>query len=136
MMKNVRYGSAGLDQVTVLDSYYNNAFQKEIRYLKSLEIDRLLAGFREVKGLEPKASIYPGWESTEIKGHTFGHYLAAVAQAYTTTNDEELLSEIHYMIDELTQAQLDSGYLFASGEYLFDNVENRKPAWSILRIIC
>jgi uncharacterized protein len=129
MTKNVVYNAAKLNQVTVQDAYYVNAFKKEIEYLKSLDIDRLLSGFREVKGLKPKAEVYPGWENTEIKGHTFGHYLAAVAQAYAVTKDNELLKDIYYMIDELAQAQMDSGYLFASGEYLFDNVENRKPAW-------
>lgn len=129
MFKNVKYDSAKLNQVTVNDGYYNNAFQKEIEYLASLDIDRLVAGFREVKGLKPKAEVYPGWENTEIKGHTFGHYLAAISQAYAITNDTKLRSDIDYIIDELAEAQLDSGYLFASGEYLFDNVENRKPAW-------
>lgn len=126
---NIKYRSASLNQVSVQDAYYSNAFSLEIKYLKSLDMDRLLAGFREVKGLEPKANVYPGWENTEIKGHTFGHYLAAVAQAYASTGEVNLRKDIYYMVDELTEAQLDSGYLFASGEYLFDNVENRKPAW-------
>ncbi|TAH70402.1 MAG: hypothetical protein EWM47_05405, partial [Anaerolineaceae bacterium] len=64
-----------------------------------------------------------------IRGHTLGHYLAAISQAYATTKDEKLCNDIEYIIDELSDAQLDNGYLFASGEYLFDNVENNKPAW-------
>lgn len=129
MFNNVKINSAKINQVKVKDSYYINAFEKEVEYLKSLEIDRLLAGFREVKGLKPKASVYSGWENTEIKGHTLGHYLAAISQAYANSKDEELGKDIGYIIDELADAQLDSGYLFASGEYLFDNIENKKPAW-------
>ena len=129
MFNNVKINSAKISQVKVNDSYYVNAFEKEVEYLKSLEIDRLLAGFREVKGLKPKASVYSGWENTEIKGHTLGHYLAAISQAYANSKDEELGKDIGYIIDELADAQLDSGYLFASGEYLFDNIENKKPAW-------
>lgn len=129
MNKNVNIDSVKLNQVTVNDAYYENAFKMEMKYLKALEIDRLLAGFREVKGLSPKAEVYPGWENTEIKGHTLGHYLAAISQAYATNNDISLGKDIEYIIDELSEAQLDNGYLFASGEYLFDNVENNKPAW-------
>ena len=129
MFRNVQSKSVKLNQVKIKDVYYNNAFEKEIEYLKSLEKDRLLAGFREVKGLKEKAEVYPGWENTEIKGHTLGHYLAAISQAYAITNDISLRKDIEYLVDELLDAQLDNGYLFASGDYLFDNVENNKPAW-------
>ena len=126
---NIAYNAAGLNQVTLQDPYYANAFSKEITYLRSLDIDRLLAGFREVKGLRAKASVYPGWENSEIKGHTLGHYLSAISQAYASTNNDLLKQDIYYIIDELAKAQLENGYLFASGDYLFDNVENRRPAW-------
>jgi len=129
MTGQVLYNDVELSKVSVQDPYYVNAFEKEIEYLKSLDADRLLAGFRQVKGLKAKAEVYGGWENTEIKGHTLGHYLTAVAQAYAATRDEELLRRVHYMIDELADAQLESGFLFASGEYLFDNVEQGKPAW-------
>ena len=129
MTGQVLYNDVELNKVSVQDPYYVNAFEKEIEYLKSLDADRLLAGFRQVKGLKAKAEVYGGWENTEIKGHTLGHYLTAVAQAYAATRDEELLRRVHYMIDELADAQLESGFLFASGEYLFDNVEQGKPAW-------
>lgn len=128
-MKRVLFDDVALSQVSIQNPYYVNAFSKEIEYLKSLDKDKLLAGFREVKGLPAKAKVYEGWENTEIKGHTLGHFLAAIAQAYAGSKDEELLKDVYYVVDELAEAQLDSGYLFASGEYLFDNVENRKPAW-------
>lgn len=129
MFKNMKIKSTKLNQVKVNDMYYKNAFRKEIDYLTSLDIDKLLAGFREVKGLKSKAVVYPGWENTEIRGHTLGHYLVAISQAYAITNNTKLGKDIDYIVDELAKAQLDSGYLFASGEYLFDNVENSKPAW-------
>lgn len=127
--QNIKFQPVSLNFVRVSDEYYNNAFEKEIEYLKSLDADRLLAGFREVKGLKPKAEVYHGWENTEIKGHTLGHYLSALSQAYAVTNDMDLYKRIEYIIGELAEAQLDNGYLFASGEYLFDNIENNKPAW-------
>ncbi|TFE23346.1 hypothetical protein E2980_19710 [Cohnella luojiensis] len=118
-----------MDQVKVTNEYSNHAFAKEIEYLKSLDPDRLLAGFRENRGLLPKADKYSGWENTEIKGHTLGHYLTASSQAFINTEDEEIRSRLDYMIAELKLCQFDSGYISAFPETLFDNVENNKPAW-------
>lgn len=118
-----------MDQVSITDPYFMNAFAKEIQYLKSYESDRLLAGFRENKGLAPKADKYPGWENTEIRGHTLGHYLAALAQAYQSIKDDEIGLRLKYIVSELALCQLESGYLSAFSEQLFDNVENKQPAW-------
>lgn len=118
-----------MSKVKILDYYYINAFNKEIEYLKKYDSDRLLAGFFETRGLEPKNLKYPGWEDKEIKGHTLGHYLTAISQAYINSKDEELLNKINYILDELMVAQFESGYLSAFSEELFDNVEVSKPAW-------
>lgn len=118
-----------LREVTVTDPYLVNALQKELEYLKAYDLDRLTAGFYETKGFQPKADKYEGWENTEIKGHTMGHYLTAIAQAFETTRQDELLHIMQYLINELMSCQLDSGYLSAFDEVLFDRVENKKPAW-------
>ena len=118
-----------MSKVKILDYYYINAFNKEIEYLKNYDSDRLLAGFFETRGLEPKGLKYPGWEDKEIKGHTLGHYLTAISQAYINSKDEELLNKINYILYELMVAQFESGYLSAFSESLFDNVEASKPAW-------
>lgn len=121
-----------MEQVNITDHYYINAFNKEIEYLQELEADRLLAGFREIAGLHVKASRYGGWESTMIQGHTLGHYMTAIAQAYKNTkNDEnltlnkELKSKIDYIIDELETCQNANGYLFATAEIHFDIIEGK-----------
>ncbi|WP_443147009.1 beta-L-arabinofuranosidase domain-containing protein [Paenibacillus sp. HWE-109] len=119
----------GLNQIQLSDDILTHAFKKEWTYLTSYEADRLLAGFRETKGLQPKADKYSGWENTEIRGHTLGHYLIAISQAYSQTKDKDMLARIEYLVAELAQCQQDSGYLSAFPETLFDNVENRKPAW-------
>lgn len=118
-----------LDEVKVNDGYIKNALEKEISYLKAFDIDRLAAGFREVNHIRPKAEKYPGWETTEIRGHSIGHYMTAVAQAVAQTGDEELKKKLSDLVDELAQSQLKSGYLSAFPEVLFDNVENKKPCW-------
>lgn len=118
-----------MDQIAVTDPYFVNAFSKEVLYLKSYDLDRLVAGFRENRGLPAKSEKYPGWESTEIRGHTLGHYLSALSQAYETTRSTHLLQRLEYLMEELASCQFDSGYLSAFPEQLFDNVENRQPAW-------
>lgn len=124
-----------LSQVIITESYRKNAQEKEFKYLKSFHPDKLLAGFREVKRLPLKIKYgtaitkYNGWENTEIRGHTMGHYLSAMAQAYANTKDEVILQVLKYIIDELEGCQLDSGYLSAFEEELFDKIEQKKPAW-------
>ncbi len=118
-----------LNEVKVTDPYFENALEKEIAYLKGFDSDKLVAGFREVNNMRPKAEKYKGWEVTEIRGHSLGHYMTAVAQAVAQTGDEELRQKLAYIVSELSDSQLKSGYLSAFPETLFDNVENKKPAW-------
>ncbi|MCR5796808.1 MAG: glycoside hydrolase family 127 protein [Eubacterium sp.] len=118
-----------LDKVIVRDAYLENAFEKELDYLRDFDTDRLLAGFYETAGLKPKALKYPGWESSEIRGHSIGHYLMAIAQAYKKSKDKIIKTKIDSMILGLKEAQLESGYLSAFDETLFDNVEQKKPCW-------
>src|SRR5690606_11622068 len=75
-------GDVEMKNVILTDPYYVNAFDKEVDYLLSLEPDKLLSAFRSTAGLEPKATVYSGWENTEIRGHTLGHYLSAISTAY------------------------------------------------------
>ncbi len=118
-----------LNEVRVNDSYIDNALQKELAYLKSFDADRLVAGFLEVNDMRPKKEKYRGWEVTEIRGHSLGHYMTAVAQAVAQTGDDELKEKLTYIVEQLSMAQLKSGYLSAFPETLFNNVENKKPCW-------
>jgi DUF1680 family protein len=118
-----------LSQVKLKDPYLVNALQKEIDYLMSFDCDRLLSFFRKTKGLTPKAECYGGWENTEIRGHTLGHYLSALAQVYATTDDTIIYQRLQYLMDELSLCQFEDGYLSAFPEEFFDRVENGKPVW-------
>ena len=118
-----------LEEVKATDAYFENALDKEMAYLKAFDADRLVAGFLEVNNIKPKAEKYPGWEVTEIRGHSLGHYMTAVAQAVGGTGDKELKDKLDYIVDRLSEAQLKSGYLSAFPEILFDHVENKKPCW-------
>lgn len=131
-----------LSQVLLADDYCQNALIKDVAYLKSIDPDRLLAGFYENAGLSPKKMRYAGWENMLIGGHTMGHYLTAAAQGYanpgTAPEDKEaLLDLIKKMVDGLYECQLHSqgkpGFVFAGAiidganvEKQFDNVEEGK----------
>ena len=118
-----------LSEVAVSDPYIANALQKEIEYLNAFDEDRMLAGFYEVKGLKPKAIKYPGWESTEIRGHSMGHHLTALAQAYAQTGNQQIKEKIDYIIAGFKECQCDDGYLSAFPAVYFDDIENKKPRW-------
>lgn len=118
-----------LSQVRINEPYCKNAYQKELAYLGFLKADCLLAGFREVAGLPKKASRYLGWESTEIQGHTLGHYLSALSQAYNNQGLANIKEKIDYICKELRMCQQADGFLFASPQEIFDRVERQQPAW-------
>lgn len=100
-----------LENVMLLDSPFKRAEQLDIRYLLTLDADRLLAPYRKEAGLPPKAENYPNWENTGLDGHIGGHYLSALAQMYASTKNPEIGKRLNYMLDELAQCQSDDGYL-------------------------
>jgi len=130
-----------LSKVTLKNTFLINAFEKEILYLTSLDIDRLLAGFRETAGLDMKGvERYPSWESMLIGGHTLGHYMSACARACESDNcnddvRNELMQIIKGIVDGLFECQMagGTGYLFGAQildknnvELQFDYVEQNK----------
>ena len=120
-----------MKNVTLLDSYEQNAFNLEKKYLKSLESDKLLKGFCEIAGIELDAEKYGGWETSAIQGHTLGHYLTAVAQAYTSSSDEDFKKITDYMISVLAKCQAENGYLAAIPESHYTQLEtgDTKGTW-------
>ncbi|MBP5331063.1 MAG: glycoside hydrolase family 127 protein [Lachnospiraceae bacterium] len=118
------FSTFGLFEVEQKDAYCVNALNKEIAYLTSFDADRLLAGFRETAGLDTKgAKRYGGWENMLIGGHTMGHYLSAMAQAYANcgvsdADRKEIYKTVSYIIDELLICQENSkgkkGFIFGA----------------------
>lgn len=144
--------------VELLDDYYRNSYNKEVAYLVSLDTDRLLAGFRETAAyaagynaakrteLMRNKKRYDGWENTKIGGHTLGHYMSAIAQAYvnpqaTEQQKADLFQKITECVQGLKECQemtvggrwCKEGYLFGATitgnetnnsnlEYQFDRV--------------
>ncbi len=119
-----------LNQVELCEPVLENAFRKEQEYLRSIDSDRLLAGFRERAGLEKIAERYSGgWEDAEIAGHTLGHYLTALSQLYRATGAKDIEERLDYILRQLSACQAENGFLFASGEVLFDRIEREESAW-------
>lgn len=140
-----------MEQVKNEDAYCVNALEKEVQYLVSFDVDRLLSGFRENAGLDQKGKKrYNGWENMLIGGHTMGHYLTAMAQAFVNPGVRiEEKKTINSMLDDLLVGLLECqrnskgkpGFLFGAiimdpenVELQFDCVEaNRidifKEAW-------
>lgn len=122
--------SFSLNKVELCEPVLENAFRKEQQYLRSIETDRLLAGFRETAGLPRKAERYPGgWENAEIAGHTLGHYMTALSQLFAATGAKDIEDRLDYILAELSVCQAENGFLFASPEELFDRLERGEPAW-------
>ena len=86
--KIIQYGELEYQKVQIKDSVLGNAFRLELKYLNEMDVDKLLVGFIETAGLTAKAERYPGWERTEIQGHTLGHFLTALSQAYGETGEQ------------------------------------------------
>ena len=130
-----------LDEVYLENAYFVNALEKEVEYLISFDVDRLLAGFRETAGVDMRgAKRYDGWENMLIGGHTMGHYMSACVHAYESANvTPENKDKLYEILDALLkgmdecQKVLRSGFLFGAVlvdkdniEKQFDNVEEGK----------
>ena len=124
--------SFDMEQVKVTDAYLVNAFNKEISYLQSIDPNRLLVGYKQTAGLSTSYSKYGGWENTPLKGHTLGHYMSALAQAYKNTKSNatvnaDMKKRIDLIISELQACQnkRGDGYIYAEPTSQFDVVEGK-----------
>ncbi|MFK3979175.1 beta-L-arabinofuranosidase domain-containing protein [Micromonospora sp. NPDC050397] len=108
-------------------------------YLRFLNADRLLHMFRLNVGLSSSATPCGGWESpsTELRGHSTGHVLTALAQAYASTGDTAFKTKGDYLVAELAKCQdraqtagYNAGYLSAYPESFIDRVEARQQVWA------
>lgn len=121
-----------MNEVELFDDYETNAFSLEVKYLKKLDADRLLRGFCDIGKVESDAEKYGGWETSSIQGHTLGHYLTAISQAYKTSGDKELKAIADHIIDVLALCQnSESGYLSAIPESHYIQLEagNTSGTW-------
>lgn len=122
-----------LQDVRLLDGPFKQAMERDRQYLLSLDADRLLHMFRVTAGLPAPGKAYGGWEGSEVRGHTMGHYLSACSLTYASTGDERLKARVDGIIAELAKCQKalgDRGYLSAYPESFIDRVEARQQVWA------
>lgn len=101
----VKAYSFHLQDVQLLDGPFKTAMEADVRYLRLIEPDRLLADFREHANLKAKGARYGGWENSGLAGHSLGHYLSACAMHYAVTHDKVFLDKVNYIVTELTEVQ-------------------------------
>lgn len=123
-----------LSSVTIEDKVFSAGRDRDYQYLLSVNDDQLLYNFREASGLDTKnAPTAEGWDAPDcnLRGHTTGHYLSAIAQAYAGSQDKKFRKKIDYMISELGKCQdamaasgkFSPGFLSGYSEEQFDKLE-------------
>ena len=124
-----------MKQVRLLPSEVATAAEINQKYLDSLTTDRLLHSFRLTAGITSTATPYGGWEKPdcELRGHfNGGHYLSAVALAYTSAGNDPLRKSGDVMVAELAKCQKanSNGYLSAYPTSLFQKLVDGKQVWA------
>lgn len=91
-----------LADVRLLDGPFRKSQELDLRYLESLNCDRLLHNFRANAGLAPRAPVYGGWESMDLcPGHTLGHFLSAASMMWAATGQATMRARVDYVVSEL-----------------------------------
>ncbi|NVM74259.1 hypothetical protein FHW83_000019 [Duganella sp. SG902] len=104
-----------LSAVRLGPSPFMEAQRTDLRYILSLDADRLLAPFRREAGLPLKQPSYGNWESSGLDGHMGGHYLSALALMYAATGDSEVHQRLDYFVAELKLCQQANGNGYIGG---------------------
>jgi DUF1680 family protein len=112
-----------LSAVRLGPSPFLEAQRTDLRYILSLDADRLLAPFLREAGLPLKQPTYGNWESTGLDGHMGGHYLSALALMYAATGDDQVLQRLNYFVTELKRCQQ------ANGDGYIGGVPGGAAAW-------
>ncbi|GLZ05117.1 hypothetical protein Acsp03_25830 [Actinomadura sp. NBRC 104412] len=128
-----------LSAVTLLDGPFRDNMSRTCAYLRFIDADRLLHTFRLNVGLPSSAEPCGGWEAPDVqlRGHTTGHLLTALAQAHAGTGDDAYAAKGRHIVAELATCQAASpaagfsrGYLSAFGEEVFDDLEAGGKPWA------
>ncbi|MFF7215201.1 beta-L-arabinofuranosidase domain-containing protein [Streptomyces sp. NPDC008238] len=128
-----------LSAVRLLDGPFRDNMRRTGAYLRFVDADRLLHTFRRPVGLPSSAEPCGGWEAPDVqlRGHTTGHLLSALAQAHANTADEAYADKGRVLVAALAECQAASpaagfheGYLSAFPEAVFDSLEAGGKPWA------
>lgn len=88
--------------------FYRNR-ERCLNYLLLLDTDRMLYNFRKTFRQDTKGALpLGGWEEPAglLRGHSTGHYLSALAFAFSSTKEEIYRHKADYLIRELRSMQM------------------------------
>jgi DUF1680 family protein len=97
-----------LSQVSLSSSRFTENRDRTLSYLRFLDADRMLYNFRVAAGLSTQGASAPGgWDAPDCKlrGHSTGHLLKALSQAYAGTGDSQYKTKADYIVTELGKCQ-------------------------------
>ncbi|OQE41443.1 hypothetical protein PENCOP_c005G02971 [Penicillium coprophilum] len=107
---------------------------RTLRYLKEIDVDRLLYVFRITHGLSTQqATPNGGWDAPDFpfRSHVQGHFLSAWAQCYAVLRDQTCYDRAIYFASELAKCQANNkvagftdGYVSGFPESDFAKLEN------------
>lgn len=131
-----------LRQILLLDSPFKANMEREIKWIMSIDNNRLLHSFRTnagvwagLEGGYTAVKKLGGWESLdcELRGHTMGHVLSGLALLYAQTGEQRFRLKADSLINGLEQVQttLNSfGYLSAFPEELINRNMRATGVWA------
>ncbi|MGM9551749.1 MAG: beta-L-arabinofuranosidase domain-containing protein [Clostridia bacterium] len=88
-------------------AFFDNR-SRTLEYLKLLDCDRMLYNFNRTFGVKTAAEPLGGWEEPTglLRGHSTGHFLSALALAYSATGEDIYKEKMDYMVHKLRSLQL------------------------------
>jgi DUF1680 family protein len=124
-----------MQDVRLTEGAFKAQAEANQQYLDSLATDRLLHSFRLTAGIISTATPYGGWEvpNGELRGHfAGGHYLSAVAFAYSGGGNDVLKVRGDAMVASLAACQKanGNGYLSAYPTEEFERLARNVQVWA------
>ena len=137
----VKAESFSLKDVRLLDSRFHDNMRRDSAWLASLSTDRLLHSFRTTAGVPAgreggymTVKKLGGWESLdcELRGHTTGHVMSALAQMYAATGDPLMKAKGDSIVQGLRTVQEahGNGYISAFPEELINRNIRGTSVWA------
>jgi uncharacterized protein len=103
-------------------------------FIHKLDPDRLLYYFRQTAKMANADDCppYGGWEGTDLKGHTLGHYLTALSYNYAIYHRHAIKEKIDHIVEVLAECQdsIGTGYISAFPENKLDEADLTGQGWA------
>ncbi len=136
--------SFDLGDVRLSDSPFRQNMERNSTWLLSIDTDRLLHGFRTSAGVwagleggYDEVDKLGGWESLdcELRGHTTGHIMSALAYLYAATGEERYRTKADSLVRGIAGVQealapYHGGFVAAWPEGLIDRVIAGQRVWA------